>query len=838
MKGKAAPFHQRPSAQPFIPSRRKPSPQGVAASLGARPTAVSLPLACAPLKVEDVTAATVFAKAGVMPCEDWPAKGAEADSTKDPMAGFTHLPSVGTWMLRPSTSSVSTGQAQTMLAAQLLSTPLALEGRTLPSQADDDGILQGLITQASQKYAPATLASMLPSSFDKTNVYLQDNATLRFKPSVGTWLQPRLLPAAASSAVLTLTDSQVPQAALPQVARPLRLSAGPQEPETDGFELHFFHLDFAKVNVDSFKSELIAGLLGIGCAKDLISSIKINLRAGSVIAEIRGPASAVQQLKALPIYTIKVMGCQAQSAASAAALAATAGVEPPSLPALTRPVQEALNAASPEDRRDQKMRLEVPPHLQGSRPTSLSSSPSARRPLLEGVDSTPLLTPTRDPGLTPDRQFGFRRTAMVPTERRKAGPQRLRARDRWNIEELRISDIMSKLPSEGAEFMEPGLEEDELAEMLMELYGEDTDLETLHWTFQLASRGKTRCTNTSDLYYAFRAHHSCHFLPQATMRTLATTNVNSKGAVNRDLLQQLLEELNDGYTVPAAEVNAVLDEAAALSNSGTGSGRACLLRAVSAWYLNVVRIDSPPARRAHSTCSPFDVFKFRPWSTTLKACYGRWMPEKGYHLEVLNRVRASIAEAEEAWHRERNSESGVVSAFWGLLQVTLLLVALVFPTGFFLWLVILGAEHGDDRCPKDLDGLITWFGVLGLANIVVGWADGAVSFHDDQVIKTSSIGLALKAVLLMMPWVGSFWTFHLESNDQQTCGLFLTSASSLLWTVLLISELVLGFAFLWHMAVFSEYEMTLRKGQQPDSQSGGPALRRPSPTARMAAATP
>lgn len=54
---------------------------------------------------------------------------------------------------------------------------------------------------------------------------------------------------------------------------------------------------------------------------------------------------------------------------------------------------QALNAASPEDRRDQKMRLEavlsidlgvqrglgrqlnlkVPPHLQGSRPTSLSS---------------------------------------------------------------------------------------------------------------------------------------------------------------------------------------------------------------------------------------------------------------------------------------------------------------------------------------------------------------------------------------------------------------------------------------------------------------------------------
>lgn len=125
--------------------------------------------------------------------------------------------------------------------------------------------------------------------------------------------------------------------------------------------------------------------------------------------------------------------------------------------------------------------------------------------------------------------------------------------------------------------------------------------------------------------------------------------------------------------------------------------------------------------------------------------------------------------------------------------------------------MVVGAEHGDDRCPKDLDGLITWFGSLGLATMVVGWADGFAQ-SENQMVKASSIGLGLKAVLLILPWVGAFWTFHLASKDQQVCGLFLTEASSLLWTTLLFAEVVLGFVFLWHFAIFNEHEMTLRKG--------------------------
>ncbi|CAE7528579.1 UBE2Z [Symbiodinium sp. KB8] len=249
------------------------------------------------------------------------------------------------------------------------------------------------------------------------------------------------------------------------------------------------------------------------------------------------------------------------------------------------------------------------------------------------------------------------------------------------------------------------LDENDVAEVLTELYGEELELDAVPWTFQLASRGETRCTSTSDLHYALRAHHMCHFLPQATMRTLATTNVSSRGCVDRELLRDLMEELNGGYTVLAAQVNAVLDEAEALAACGSGSGRASLVRAISAWYLNVLRTESP-------------------WATTFRACYGRWVPEKGYHWEVFARFRVSLTEAEEAFHED------VWQAVWGLIQSAILLLALVFPIMFFAWLVVLGAEHGDDRCPKDLDGLMTWFGMLGLALIVVGFVDGRLAQED------------------------------------------------------------------------------------------------------------
>ena len=38
-------------------------------------------------------------------------------------------------------------------------------------------------------------------------------------------------------------------------------------------------------------------------------------------------------------------------------------------------------------------------------------------------------------------------------------------------------------------------------------------------------------------------------------------------------------------------------------------------------------------------------------------------------------------------------------------------------------MIYLGSEHGDDRCPLDLDALLVWFGALGMAVLVMDCAN-------------------------------------------------------------------------------------------------------------------
>ncbi|CAE7342123.1 unnamed protein product [Symbiodinium natans] len=777
----SAPPHLRPSAQPYIASRRRPSVADVWEMDEGRSGQVDVTQPAVPAS----PAAPAVAVPAV-PVRNAPSSTSGCENTvavfpSVPREHYRHAPSVGTWMLS--------------LPGRQAKGPGGLEKYTMVRKDGDDARLESLITAASQKASPSFDRLVNPRSAAAVPAL----SFPRFRPSVGTWLQQRPLAIASpGSQKLQLQDGQVQVANSSDHHSPeCRLPSAPSGPSTEKeerLELHFFQLDLSKVDPDAFKKQLMSALLDAGFPQEFSPSITISLRAG--VAELRGPVSSMQKLKSLPVYSIQVMGCQAQSAATAAAMAANAGVLPARSDA-NQDVPESIDQAEEDE----------PPVLVTAAPVTLPtagmSSPSAQLPVLtehsnrgtSAESRTPLLsgTPNLDAMFSPDRrsrQSGFRSHAAPPTERRKAGPQRLRARDRWNVEELRVCDVMSRSLGWTGSPLE--LDENDVAEILAELYGEELELDAVPWTFQLASRGETRCTSVSDLHYAMRAHHICHFLPQATMRTLATTNVSSRGCVDRELLRDLMEELNGGYTVLAAQVNTVLDEAEALVNSGSGSGRASLVRAISAWYLNVMRTESP-------------------WATTFRACYGRWVPENGYHWEVFVRFRSSLKEAEEAFHED------AWQAVWGLLQSAILLLALVFPIMFFAWLVVLGAEHGDDRCPKDLDGLITWFGILGLALIVVGFVDGRLAQED--VVKTSHIGLALSLVLLVLPWVGAFWTFHLDSRDQQTCGLFLTGASSLLWTVCLVSELVLGFAFLWHLAVYQEYEMTLQQGHPPELQA-------------------
>jgi len=75
--------------------------------------------------------------------------------------------------------------------------------------------------------------------------------------------------------------------------------------------MHFKDLDYNEIDHDVFKQELLDGFRGLGFPEDRVSRLHVELKEGSVIAIVTGDVEHVQQLKAMPVYSMEVMGCQA-----------------------------------------------------------------------------------------------------------------------------------------------------------------------------------------------------------------------------------------------------------------------------------------------------------------------------------------------------------------------------------------------------------------------------------------------------------------------------------------------------------------------------------------------
>jgi hypothetical protein len=81
------------------------------------------------------------------------------------------------------------------------------------------------------------------------------------------------------------------------------------------FEL-FFAAPFTKIDHDAFKAGIKDGLKGLGASDPSIASLRVDLRAGSTIAELRGPPPCITDLKGLDISKLNVMGYFAKLSAA------------------------------------------------------------------------------------------------------------------------------------------------------------------------------------------------------------------------------------------------------------------------------------------------------------------------------------------------------------------------------------------------------------------------------------------------------------------------------------------------------------------------------------------
>jgi len=103
----------------------------------------------------------------------------------------------------------------------------------------------------------------------------------------------------------------------------------------DVVELRFC-APFHKIDHTQFTCDLLDELKGMGTTMPTLQKLRVRLREGSVIAEIRGPTAAVNEVRVLPLTTLKVMGYEAEVLprrdASEPALAGSSSDAPPPPP--------------------------------------------------------------------------------------------------------------------------------------------------------------------------------------------------------------------------------------------------------------------------------------------------------------------------------------------------------------------------------------------------------------------------------------------------------------------------------------------------------------------------
>jgi len=302
--------------------------------------------------------------------------------------------------------------------------------------------------------------------------------------------------------------------------------------------------------------------------------------------------------------------------------------------------------------------------------------------------------------------------------------------------------------------------------------------------------------------YALCARHGLRALPIPALQLLAvfqSHGVDGRKEVDSAQLKTLMEELNGGFPILDSEVEEVIAEASLVCGD-EGIRRFELMRGLGAWYANVQRQASE-------------------WPTFIQAQMSALVHGREYHTALLELLRLQLPiviralrrqqkrlSSEASFSAERNLPSPVrrfLELVWGALLVLALLAALVLPGALFAFAIYVGCEHGNDACRHDLDGLLTWFGILGLAFLFVGCADA-------NSYRPSWMGFLLRTVLLVFPWVGTTWTFHLRWDDQQLCGPTLVYMSMFLWTSLLLLELFGACTLCWGAAVFAEHEFSLQ----------------------------
>ncbi|CAE6959336.1 unnamed protein product [Symbiodinium sp. CCMP2592] len=414
----------------------------------------------------------------------------------------------------------------------------------------------------------------------------------------------------------------------------------------------------------------------------------------------------------------------------------------------------------------------------------------------------------REPPQPPLPRSAQDRSNPAPTGRADAGAARLEARDRWNTYEIRLQEIFMEYDRDNS----GALEVEEFRALLRDFNeGREPTEEEHAFMMKLSDKDGDGRISLGELHYALRAWHSYRHMDDSLLRLFAEFDFDESGHLSVAELERLLTAMNGNKPVPRHEVFRVMQEADTLGDHVIH--RAELLGAISAWYGNVDRKDTDlPSLLREALARTIQDADYSGALDQGRSAFGvAASMVKGFvGYSQVDDGQQPLAGASWPPPAQGAGSSGplpmmsdpslsqqpvtfrMVKAMPLLLSSCSKFCYVGFPFIFGIVLVFAGWEHRDSVCPRNLDGILMWFGFLTLV------FSGLAYVTDPNAVVGR---IAVLTILVVLNLVGFLWTSDPEVDRRKgACGLSLVYFSYLVWTTVPICSLgYLGFLVATHV---------------------------------------
>jgi len=371
------------------------------------------------------------------------------------------------------------------------------------------------------------------------------------------------------------------------------------------------------------------------------------------------------------------------------------------------------------------------------------------------------------------------------TPRRRCGWERLRLRDRWNVQEFLIEEAIKKRNRD----VTCAIDIEEFRGLAC-LFNDGKAADPLEFgmVMQIIQVDCSNRMSITDVFYALHTWHRFQNLDAVFLAHFSEFDVDKNGKCNLHSLGELLTTLNCGVSVPSHEAQAVLSSANPYNRGPIE--RTKLLAAVVAWYVRVERgytdavaicseaagrvvKENDMAGRLQHGLDLVDEFIAAVRSEfTGAAGYfevganenqrGGWRPQR--HEDGVFELGASSEPTGQSYPELSRMLSAAAVQFLIVLA----------PFLFGLTLIIHGISELDEDCPRDLRGPFLWIGMLAIV------FRGLSCFQSGDWAGEARLAAAIMIILVNL--LALSWAFdHRVVAAQSSCGEDLVTWNRFLW---------------------------------------------------------